>query len=156
MFTKAFWLATLERCARTFAATLLGLGVGDATNTVGGGSDFLDKCQAAGWITLATFLMCLAASKVGTAGPSLGTEVMTPPAPPIQADAPVGGDHLPPPRNEAGAVRGDGRFVLLVAAGVLLALLVWWLIGVLDDGKKGDDAKRHGNDWELAPIGMRA
>lgn len=56
-------------------------------------------------------------------------------------------------KDEAGV--GEGRFIFLVAAGVILALVVWWLIGALDDGKRGDDS-RHGNDWEQHPAGSVA
>lgn len=79
MFTKAFWSATAERVVRTFAATLIGLGVGDATDTVGSSLMFLNKVEAAGWASAMTLLLCLAASAVGPTGPSFGTEATTPP-----------------------------------------------------------------------------
>ncbi len=78
MFSKAFWAATAERVVRTFAATLAGLGVGDVTDTVGSSLVFIDKVQAAGWTSLATLLICLAAAGVNSPGPSLGTEVPNP------------------------------------------------------------------------------
>lgn len=142
MWNKAFWKATAERAVRSIVVVLAG-----ATTVAGEWPSWENVGQAALAGVVASLAMSFGGNALGGAdnpGPSLiGAEVTSPPA---VTPADLG-------RNEAGA--GEGRFVLLCALGVLLALFLFFVVfPALGDDDNHDG--RHGNDWELAPIGARA
>jgi hypothetical protein len=72
MWTWAFWKATAERVIATFAAAFGGLLL-----TALADPDWLEILRASGIIAAITLAKCLAASKVGTQGPSLANETIT-------------------------------------------------------------------------------
>jgi len=82
--TGAFWISTVERAAKTAAQTAAGV------LTV----DLATGPQAINWSALGVLtavtslysvLMSIASIPVGNVGPSLASEVLTPPAPKIDA-----------------------------------------------------------------------
>lgn len=82
MWTVAFWKATTERAVKTFAQTLGALLVA--------GVSFADvpwdnALSVSGVATLASVLTSVVGANIGTAGPSLANEVVSPPAPHIEA-----------------------------------------------------------------------
>jgi hypothetical protein len=84
LVTRAFWAATLERAVKTAAQAALALiGVAGVTPA---DLDWKEIALGAGFGALASLLTSIASSGVGNAGPSLSSEVLTPPAPAIPAD----------------------------------------------------------------------
>lgn len=91
MFTRAFWKAAAERAAKSAAqSALLVLGA-EQVDVLAVSWAELAGLTAGG--ALLSLLTSLASAGVGNAGPSLSAEVLTPPAPAIDADAPR---HLKP------------------------------------------------------------
>lgn len=84
MFTKAFWLAVLERSAKTFAQTLAALLIADGTGLLD--TAWTTDLSTAGMAAVLSVLTSAASGAVpGTpAGPSLTSEVLSPPAPHIE------------------------------------------------------------------------
>lgn len=82
--TGAFWAAAAERAAKTAAQAVL------AILTVAGVTpadiDWKEALLAAGVGALASLLTSVASAGVGNVGPSLASEVLTPPAPAVPAD----------------------------------------------------------------------
>lgn len=77
MFTLAFWKATAERTAGTFAATVLGLA---GTDTIGMLSlDWGQIFAASGIIAGLTVLKCVAASSVSGTPSATNAETITAP-----------------------------------------------------------------------------
>lgn len=76
MWTKAFWLATLERVLRTFAQALIAALTASGTGLID--TDWQGAASTAGMAAVLALLTCVAASGVGSPGPSLGTEVAEP------------------------------------------------------------------------------
>ena len=86
LWTKAFWAAALERAIKTFAqGVLLVIGVGGITPA---DVDWQQALLGGALGALISVLTSVASAGVGNAGPSLATEVLSPPAEPIPADAP--------------------------------------------------------------------
>jgi hypothetical protein len=82
--TGAFWAAALERAVKTAAQSLLlVLGVGAATPA---DIDWKEALLGAGMGFLLSLLTSIASAGVGNAGPSLASEVLSPPAPAVPAD----------------------------------------------------------------------
>jgi hypothetical protein len=88
IFTKAFWLATLERAIKTFAQTLAGLLGGDAVNVPGvSGMSLVGMLQVAGIATVVSVLTSVATHTATKTGPGVGTaETLSPPAPAIPVE----------------------------------------------------------------------
>lgn len=80
--TKAFCLATAQRVARSFAASLVALLVADHTGILS--AAWTRDLSTAGMAAVVTLLLCVAGGATNGAGPSFGTtEVTSPPAPPV-------------------------------------------------------------------------
>ena len=79
IFTRSFWTAAIERAAKSFAGTLAaflpaaGLGAVPELN-------WGDMLVLSGYAALASVLLSVASAGVGSAGPSLANEVISPPA----------------------------------------------------------------------------
>lgn len=72
--TKAFWAAAGERAVRTFAQSLVAVGLTGATGILD--VDWAAALSASGLASLLSILTSVGASGVGsTDGPSFGTEV---------------------------------------------------------------------------------
>lgn len=82
--TGAFWSAALERAVKTFAQAVLAV-VGVAGLTPAD-VDWQQVLLGGAIGALASLLTSIASAPVGNVGPSLSAEVLTPPAPPVQAD----------------------------------------------------------------------
>jgi hypothetical protein len=82
--TGAFWSAAIERAVKTAAqSVLVVLGVGATTPA---DIDWKEALLGAGIGALMSLLTSIASSGVGNVGPSLTSEVLSPPAPEIPAD----------------------------------------------------------------------
>ena len=79
MLKKAFWKASAERAAKTFAQSLIAVGLVGATGVLD--VDWVGALSAAALATLLSVLSSVASSEVGGEGPSLANEVTSPPAP---------------------------------------------------------------------------
>lgn len=87
--TGAFWSATAERAIKTFCQALLGvIGVAGVTPL---DVDWKEALLVGAFGALASVLSSVVSAPVNNAGPSLASEVLTPPAPAIPADADVVG-----------------------------------------------------------------
>lgn len=75
MFTKAFWLATAERAAKTLAQSLVAVLTATGTGLID--TDWVGIWSTAGMATLLSLLTSMASTSTGT-GPSLGTEELPP------------------------------------------------------------------------------
>lgn len=84
--TAAFWGATAERAIRTAAQAAIGVLTTNATGLAD--IDWAAAASVVGVATALSVLTSIVASGVGNAGPSLSSEVLTPPAAPIAADDP--------------------------------------------------------------------
>ncbi len=115
----------------------------------------LDWDQAWAIIVLPTVLSFLKGLLANMKDPDSGASLLSAPPGPVLEDA-AGHDvanksfessHKKP--DQTGA--GEGRFILLVALGVLVALILWWVITAVvhDDNDKNDGGR--GLDWERAP-----
>jgi hypothetical protein len=84
--TGAFWVAALERAVKTFAQSILAvLAVAGVTPA---DIDWKEALAVGGIGALASLLTSVASAPIGNAGPSAATEVLTPPAAAVPADAP--------------------------------------------------------------------
>jgi hypothetical protein len=82
--TGAFWVSALERAVKTAAQSVLAiLGVGAVTPA---DIDWKEALLGAGIGALASLLTSIASAPIGNAGPSLASEVLSPPAPAVPAD----------------------------------------------------------------------
>ena len=77
--SKAFWLAVLERAAKTAANSLLVMWAGDAGLDIMS-VDVQHALGLAGGAAALSVLMSIASVGVGNKGPSLTTEALAPPA----------------------------------------------------------------------------
>ena len=93
ILTRAFLLASLERCLKTFAQTAVALLSSDAVGLFD--VNWASVASAAGMAAVVSLLTSVASSGVGNVGPSLSrSEVLSPPAPVIEADPE--GNHAAP------------------------------------------------------------
>jgi hypothetical protein len=76
MFTKAFWAASGERAAKTFAQTLASLLLAAGTGLLD--TAWTTSLSVAGMATLLSLLTSVGSSSIGNSGPSLSTETVTP------------------------------------------------------------------------------
>lgn len=76
MFTKAFALAALERAVKTFAQSLAALLVADGTDLLT--TNWGDRLSVAGMAAVVSVLTSVASGSLGSNGPSLGAETLTP------------------------------------------------------------------------------
>lgn len=84
MFTRAFWTATIQRAARSFAASLVALLTAGGTGILA--TDWVNSLSTAGMAAVVTLLLCVTGETfTNGAGPAFGTvEITSPPAPPIK------------------------------------------------------------------------
>lgn len=82
--TKAFWGAALERAVKTFAQSVLAV-VGIAGVTPAD-IDWKQALAVGGLGALASLLTSVVSAPVGNAGPSMASEVLSPPAPAVPAE----------------------------------------------------------------------
>lgn len=143
MWTKAFWKAAAERAVRGAAVAALAIWTAAGVDIVGG-VDFTAVAWAALVGAVGSLLLSLAGNQINDVpGPSLtGTEETVPPAVPVPDQ---------PARDEVGV--GEGKYILLVTCGVLLALLLFFVVfpALGNDDNNG----KRGNDWERNAIGAR-
>lgn len=84
--TGAFWGAAFERAVRTAAQAAIAVLSTNATQLAD--IDWEAGLFAVGVATALSLLTSIGASGIGNAGPSLASEVLTPPAAPVKADDP--------------------------------------------------------------------
>lgn len=82
--TKAFWGAAIERAVKTFAQSVLAV-VGIAGVTPAD-IDWKQALAVGGLGALASLLTSVVSAPVGNAGPSMASEVLSPPAPAVPAE----------------------------------------------------------------------
>lgn len=82
--TGAFWAAAAERAIKTVAQTALALLTADATGLFD--VNWASIGSTAGLAGFVSILTSVASAGFGNVGPSLTSEVLTPPAPEIPAD----------------------------------------------------------------------
>lgn len=83
MFTVAFLKAVLERAVKAFASSLVAVLLAGPTGLLS--VAWQDALSVAGMAAVVSVLLNVASGSVGPAGPSLTSEVLTPPAPDIPA-----------------------------------------------------------------------
>ena len=141
MFTKAFALATLERAVKTFAQSLIG-----ALAVASGLTDapWQAALSAAGLATLVSVLTSVVSAGVGSNGPSLGAETLTPAVAAVEAPHAglVAGPAADVPEGDPVDVVPDGALGDGASEGV----------GDIADGiygtpKPGDEPKPTGGYW---------
>jgi hypothetical protein len=71
MWTKAFWLASLERGIKTFAQVLAALLTADATGVMD--ADWAGSASVAAMATLLSFLTSIATAGITDGNPSIGS-----------------------------------------------------------------------------------
>ena len=82
--TKAFWAASIERSIKTFAQAVLAIvGVAGVTPA---DVDWKEVLLAGAFGALASLLTSVVSAPVGNAGPSMASEVLSPPAPAVSAE----------------------------------------------------------------------
>ena len=86
MSTLAFWQATGERAVKTLAQTLIALIGATAINLTA--ISWLDDLGIAATAALLSVLTSIVSAGVGNPGPSLASETLTPPGPPVAPPAP--------------------------------------------------------------------
>lgn len=84
LLASAFWAAAAERAIKTFAQTAVALLGSDAVGLFD--VNWASVASASGMAAVVSILTSIASSGVGNVGPSLTSEVLTPPAPEIPAD----------------------------------------------------------------------
>lgn len=84
MWTRAFWAAAAERCVKTLAQTLAALLLADGTGLLD--TAWTSDLSVAGMAALLSLLTSIASGAIpGTpVGPSLTSEVLSPPAPRVE------------------------------------------------------------------------
>jgi len=75
MFTLAFWKAAAERAVKTFAQSLIAVGLTSATGILD--VDWLGALSAAALAALLSLLSSVASANFGEAGPSVVGETLT-------------------------------------------------------------------------------
>lgn len=116
LLSKAFWLATIQRCLRVFAAAVFALVSADVTNVLE--ANWGDILATAAMAPVLTLLFCIAGDTItGGTGPAFGTsEVLSPPAPAYQGSA----------------LKGQAGYAVLGAIGIgLIILTVLLLVATL-------------------------
>jgi hypothetical protein len=127
LLSKAFWLATLQRCVRVFAAALLAMitssKIADVIHV-----DWQGILATAAMAPVVTLLLCVVGDTVtGGAGPAFGTvEVTSPPATPADGSDLKGGVVVGRHAGEAGVSN-----LLYTLGVVLVALAVILLVTTL-------------------------
>ena len=82
--TGAFWSAAIERAIRTFAQSIIA--VVSVAGFTPADVDWKQLLAVGGIAAGVSLLTSVASSGVGNAGPSLASEVLSPPAPAVPAD----------------------------------------------------------------------
>lgn len=75
MWTKAFWLATLERAVKTFAQALAAVLVASGTGVLD--TPWTSAFSVAGMAAVLSLLTSVGSAQFGNNGPSLSTETTT-------------------------------------------------------------------------------